>query len=153
MDAIHVYSIISDEQPIAATVTETLLQLVTPSTREAALMGFTLSAKSVVAGDVPMLVEILLQTTAGTSSGVTPAPYKRTNLPASLCTGCLKSFSGTEPTASTILRRFYETPVGGLIVYHFPEGQEIQIPVSTRLALRVTSPQNETVVAEMFFAE
>jgi hypothetical protein len=41
MDAIHVYSIISDEQPIAATVTETLLQLVTPATREAALMGFT----------------------------------------------------------------------------------------------------------------
>ena len=149
---IHEYSLISDEQALAAATAETLLQLVTPATREAKVLGFSVSAKSVTSSDVPMLIEILLQTTTGTGSAVTPAPYKRTNLPASLCTGCQKSFTA-EPTASTILRRFYLTPIGGLIVYHFPEGQEIQLPVSTRVGLRVTSPQAQTAVGELIFEE
>ena len=142
----HRYNIISDAQALAATVAETLLQLVTPATRRAKVTGFSIALESVTATDVPVLVELMLQTTAGTASAVTPTPFDQAD-PAALCTA-QKSFTA-EPTASTVIRRLKLTPIGGLIVYDFPEGEEITMAVSTRLGLRVTAPQAQTGTAEL----
>lgn len=147
----HQYSVISDEQALAAATAETLLQLVTPATRRAKVLGFSLCGASVTSSEAPMLVEFLLQTTAGTATAQTPAALDQAD-PAALCSA-QKSFTA-EPTASTILRRLKLTPVGGTIVYHFPEGQEIVMAVSTRVGLRVTSPSAQSnVTAELIYQE
>lgn len=147
----HQYSVISDEQALAAATAETLLQLVTPATRRAKILGFSLCGASVTSSEAPMLIEFLLQTTAGTAAAQTPQPLDDAD-PAALCTA-QKNFTA-EPTAGAIKRRLKLTPVGGTIVYHFPEGQELKIAVSARMGLRVTSPAAQSnVTAELIYQE
>lgn len=148
----HRYTTLSDAATLVAATAETLLQLVTPSTRRAKIVGFTLSLKSVTASDVPVDIEFLLQTTAGTASAATPEADDRAD-PAALCTA-QKTFT-VEPTASTILRRFSLTPVGGLIVCDLEAmGKVIKMLVSTRVGMRVTAPQAQSNVhAELWHQE
>jgi hypothetical protein len=148
----HIYNTMSDEQSLGAATTETMLQLITPATRRAAILGFTLAFAGVTASDVSALVEFLIQTTAGTSGAATPEPLDRADPPALVT--ALKGFSGAEPTSGAIIRRLRVTPVGGLVVYHFPMDQIIKMLISTRVGMRVTAPQAQAnVTAELLHQE
>lgn len=148
----HRYTTRSGAQSLAAATAETLLQLVTGSTRRAKIVGFTLSFSSVTATDVPVLVEFLLQTTAGTASAATPQPDDQAD-PAAIATA--QATFTAEPTASTVLRAFTLTPVGGHITCDLEAmAKEIKMLVSTRVGLRVTAPQAQSNVhAEVWHQE
>lgn len=146
----HIYTVVSDEQALAAATAETLLQAVTGATRRLKISGFSLSGASVTSSEAPMLIEFLLQTTAGTASAQTPEPLDRAD-PAAIFTA-QKNFTA-EPTAGAVLRRLKMTPVGGTIIYHFPERMEIVMPVSSRVGFRVTSPSAQSGVVGELFAE
>jgi hypothetical protein len=147
----HKYSIISAAENLSAATVETMLQLVTGATRRAKILGFSVAFPSVTSTDAPATIELLLQTDAGTASAVTPAALDQGD-PAAISTA-QKTFTA-EPTGSTVLRRMKVTPIGGTFVYHFPEGEEITMAVSTRVGLTINSPAAQTgVVAELFFQE
>lgn len=148
----HRYTTLSDAASLAAATAETLLQLVTPSSRRAKVVGLSLGFSSVTASDVPVLVELLLQTTAGTASAATPVADDQAD-PAALCTA-QKTFT-VEPTPSTVLRRMLLTPVGGLILVDLEAMDKVvEMLVSTRVGLRVTAPQAQTNVhAELWHQE
>jgi hypothetical protein len=144
----HRYTTLSGSQNLAAATAETLIQLVTGSTRRAEITGFTLAFPSVTAAHVPVLCEFLLQTTAGTASAVTPGADDQAD-PAAIATA-QKTFTA-EPTASTILRQFLLTPVGGLIICDLEAmNKTIRMLISTRVGLRVTATDAQTgVYAEL----
>lgn len=120
--------------------TQTLAQLITPSTRRAWILALWLSGKSVVATDVPILVYLARQSTAGTSgASVTPAPHNP-DYPAALST--VNVDFTVEPTTGVFAAGpFYMSPVGGLFVLQSPLGLEVEIPQSGRLGLIVVTPQ------------
>jgi hypothetical protein len=134
----HRYTTPSVASSLTAATAKTLIQLVTGSTRRAEVTGFTLGFSSVTASDAPVLCELLLQTTAGTASAATPQPDDQAD-PAAIVTA--QNTVTAEPTASTILRRFLLTPVGGLIICDLEAmGKVLRMLVSTRVGFRVTSP-------------
>lgn len=145
----HQYTIDSGDYSSLSTA-RTILQLVTGSTRRARLKEFGISFASVTATDAPVLVELGTETSAGTSSAFTPRPTDPTD-PASISTA-LNTFSGTEPTGFALAGPgpWRVTPIGGLFVYQFPEGEELVVAVSTRLAMRLTAPQAQSSVRGYF---
>lgn len=128
-----------------ATTTLTLMQLITPATRRLWLVEFSISGKSITASDIPIRVEWVRQTNAGTTGGaLTPAPVAP-SLPASLIT-VAKTFSA-EPTDGGVIPwgPYYFSPVGGTFVIQSPPDFEIEMNVSDRLGLRIVVPQSTTV--------
>lgn len=124
----------------------TLIQLAAAATRRLRLTELGVSAVSVTASDVPMLIEVLLETSAGTTPTTTLTPTAVDSAePAALMT----SFAGpyaTDPTGSTVYRNFMLSPIGSTFVIQFPLGTEIVVAVSTKLGIRATSPQAEANV-------
>jgi hypothetical protein len=122
---------------LVAATAKTMTQLGTPTGARARLIDFCVSFDGVTATAVPVTVEILLQTTAGTASTLTPAPVNAQQ-PAALCAG-LQTFTA-EPTASTVLYRWFTHPQGGQFLFQWPLGREPMIGTNSRIGLRVTAP-------------
>jgi hypothetical protein len=137
------YNISSGAATTITTAAQTLLQIATPSTRRARLIEFVISFSSVTATDAPVLIQIMRQTTAGTSTAVTPSALDPAE-PAALCSG--NDLFTVEPSASTILRSFLVTPIGSTLLYQVPLGNEIVVPISGFLGFRATAPQGETSI-------
>lgn len=126
---------------LSAATAKTLVQLVPASNTPVDLVELGVSFNGVTATDVPVLVELLRQSTAGTSSALTLVG-DREHESAAAKTTALQTFTA-EPTAGNILRSWYVTPVGGLFVIQFPLDREIAA-LSNRLGLRCTAPSAET---------
>lgn len=137
----HIYSIESGAVTLTGGVAQTVLQLVTGSTRRAKILEIGASFASVTATDVAGLVELRKQTTAGTSSSFTPYPNDSAD-PAAIQTA-LNTFT-VEPTdgSAAFMPPMLLTPIGGLLVYTITD--DIVIPVSTRVGLRLTFPGAES---------
>jgi hypothetical protein len=132
----HKYNVMSGDISLVAATAKTAIQIVTGATRKAKIEAITLSFASVTSTHTPVLVELLLQTTAGTMSAATPVALTQTD-PAALFTA--QNNATVEPTASTVLRAFRVTPIGGTAVIFLPPGQEIEQSISTRIGLRLTA--------------
>jgi hypothetical protein len=128
---------VSAAEALAGATAETVIQLLTPSTRKAQVIEIGIGFDSVTASNVPATVELLLQTTAGTGTSITPDPTDP-GMPAALVTA--QHHFTAEPTASTIRWATTMPVVGGLLIYQLPLDREIIMAVSTRLGLRITSP-------------
>ena len=135
----HIYTIKSGDYS-GLSAARTILQLVTGSTRRAKILEIGVSGGSVTATDAPVLIELGTETSAGTSSGTTPASDDADD-PVAISTA-LNNFSSTEPTgfAAVSSGPWRLTPIGGVLVYTFQPGQEFVMAVSTRFAIRVTPP-------------
>ena len=133
----HQYVARTLSNAIAATTAETLIQIVTPSTRRAELIRWGVSFDGVTATDAAVDVELLRQTTAGTASAQTPLLLNPAD-PAALCSAQI-TFTA-EPTAGDILEAHQVTPIGGLLVVEYARDERPVMAVSTRLALRATAP-------------
>jgi hypothetical protein len=138
-----------DGVALAAATVKTCLQIATPATVRAKIRGFSISFDGVTAANVPGLVEILRQTTAGTMTALTPAPVD-SSAPASLATA---SHTATaEPTAGTVIWRRRITPNGGLFEMYWPDDKDqLVVPISGFLGIRCTFAQVVNVSPSLEF--
>lgn len=135
----------------SGTAAKTILQIVTPSTVRALLEALELSFDGVLASATPVLVELLMQTDAGTGgTAVTPVAVDRAG-PASLVTA-QKGPAGTwtaEPAAGTVLWSHRVTPAGSTLLFPFPLGFGFKLNISQRLGVRVTAAATVNVCATL----
>jgi hypothetical protein len=148
----HIYDVaMTADANITAAVTTTVWQLITPATRWAKLKQVSFGFRSVTSTDVPGIVELVSQTTAGTSSAsLTPAP-RNPAMPAALASVNV-TFSA-EPTLGAVRWSHVLPPQGGNLIWQFPLGDEIIVNASQRLGLRVLFPQGQLVRASFTFEE
>lgn len=142
MASAHIYTInnAADVALVGATA-KTVIQIVTGATRKFWLKEMAIGFKSVTATDIPVLVQLVRQSTAGTMSANTPAPDVEGH-PAAISTA--QENATVEPTSGVVVKEWYITPIGGQLVYQLPLGDEIEMAVSSRLGLLVTAPQAES---------
>jgi hypothetical protein len=133
---------------LSAAATKTLVQIVTTTNQRIQVRGFGVSFNGTDATKEPILVDVLRQTTAGTSSALTLV--KGDPLTGTAVTTALQTFSA-EPTASDVLWSQYFTPVGGGIDLTLYPEDEITLGPSTRLGLRVTTGTGVTCSAAAYF--
>lgn len=133
----HIYRVDSGDYS-SVSAAKTLIQWVTGSTRRSKCLEFGVSFASVTSTDAPVLIDLIIETSAGTSSSATITAID-TGDPAAISTA-LNNFSSTEPTGTTATGSgpWRVTPIGGTFVYQFPQGMEPTVAISTRFALRVT---------------
>jgi hypothetical protein len=138
------------EALVAATV-ETILQVVGGAAKAPKLLEVGVSFNGVSPSAVPALVELVRQTSAGTSSAATFRPLDGAASPVEIT--ALSAFTAEPTDGGVILPAWYVTPNGGLFVYAFPSGNEITVPVTERLGLRATAPDAVSVTAYMVVEE
>ena len=137
------------DEALASAATETLLQVAAAATKRFRVVEFGVSFDGVSAGDAPVDVDLLRQTTAGTASttGVAPVEWDEAGEAA------LASFSHdftVEPTAGDVLGSWQVTPNGGLLVLQYPLGREPVVGLSGRIALRATTATDVTPNASAY---
>lgn len=136
---------------LTAATARTVLQLVTPASRKAWVEELKVAFESVTATDVPVIVECYRQSTAGSgSSAVTPRAVDE-GFPAPLCTAIQGPTA--EPTTGELVWQIEVTPIGGTLIYPWPEGKEPSMATSSRFGVVVTSPQAQNCRASLTYRE
>lgn len=154
MASAHIYTLSNPSDVTVATGPTTILQLATGTTRRAWLKEVQISFKSVTAADVPLLIRLVRQSTAGTATAIAAGNNLAPDVeghPASLSTG--NHTATAEPTGAVVVKQWYCTPVGGLFVYQWPLGDEVEVAVSSFLGLVITTPQSEVMRGYLKFNE
>jgi hypothetical protein len=151
MASAHIYTVnnAADVALVAATA-KTVIQLVTGATRKIWIKEMAIGFKSVTATDVPVLVQLVRQSTAGTMTANTPAPDVEGH-PAAISTA--QEAATAEPTSGVVVKEWLITPIGGQLVYQLPLGDEVEMAVSSKLGLLVTAPQAQSCRAYIKFNE
>jgi hypothetical protein len=134
---------------VAATV-KTVLQIVPAANRPVRAIELGISFDSVTSTDAPVVVELVRQSTAGTSSALTLVEDQE-NESASLVMTGLQTFTA-EPTLGNILRTWHISPIGGLFVIQWPLDRE-PVALGTRLGIRCTAPQAQAATAYLVGVE
>lgn len=110
-----------------------------------------ISFASVTATDVPALVEVGIITAAGTV-GTAFTPVQVTGH--TLASACAAGYNhSAEPTYNRILEATHVPVQQGLFEFWYPLGEEPQCDVSQGFAIRVTSPQAQSVFASLLYSE
>lgn len=133
------YGVVNDSGiALTAATAKTLLQFLAGTGGSFKLLEALVSFNGVTATNEPVLVEILLQTTAGTGGAATiqQADQERSD---SFATSAQKTFTA-EPTASTILWSGYIHPQTGYPIVPIPLPGVLQIASAQRLGIRATAP-------------
>ena len=138
------------EVALSGAVAKTILQLVAPSSQRVALLGFAVAFDGVSSTAEPVQVEILRQTSAGTSSAGTPVKDDD-SITDALRTTSRITFT-VEPTSGDVLRRYNVHPQTGFERVFGPD-EEIIIGGSDRLGIRCTAPVGVNVTGHMIFEE
>lgn len=132
---------------LSAAATKTLAQLVTTTNQSCAVRGWGISFNGTDATKEPILVDVLRQTTAGTSSALTIVEATTSNK--NPVTTALQTFT-VEPTASDVLWSMYFTPVGGGGDFILYPGEEFVVEASSRIGIRVTTGTGVTCSAAAY---
>ena len=136
---------------LTGTTAKTVATVITPATRRARIKRLTLGGLSVTASHAPGLVEFVQFDTDGTGTAVTPTALDSGET-ASLCTA--KVNYSAEPTTNAVVRSIFPlSPQGVTIEKSFGPGEELVVPVSKTLAIRITMPDNQNVWPEIEFSE
>lgn len=133
----------------STTSAKTILQLVAASNHRVKVKEFSLSCKGTNNTAAPVLVELVQQSTAGTSSSATPVKLDEST-DETLQTTAVKNCTA-EPTGSTVIKSIEVHPQAGY-VWQAPFGGELLIKGGTRLGMRVTAGADVNVNGE-FVAE
>lgn len=142
------YTASADGVALSAGVAKTVVNIATPSTIRARVTGVQVSFDGVTAGNVPALVELMRQTSAGTVTAVTPVPSDSA-APASLATAGKNA--SAEPTGTTVIKSFKLSPNGGTAFVPLQGTDMITVPVSGFFGIRVTAANVVNVNAEINF--
>lgn len=112
----------------------TLLQVIAPTNHRVLIWQSEFPFNGITAADPPVLLEWLIQSTAGTMTALTPIPYDATYDETVLTTA--QHTATAEPTAGNIKWSEYVHTQTGLIL---PHTKPIVVPGGTRLGVRYTS--------------
>lgn len=134
------FSVIPTPPTIAtATGPRTLLQIISPSSQKVIVEEILISCNGITAADPPVLFEIMYQTTAGTSSAVTPVKWNDADTE-SIQTTALGGFSSTEPTSGNVIwSEYIHTQTGDRETAVSIRTPGFIIAGGKKLALRYTS--------------
>lgn len=127
---------------LPGTAARTIVQVVAGATKRVKIKEFGISFDGTDATKTPVLVDLIRQTSAGTTSSAVTLGLNDTVLEAAVATA-IQNPTGGEPTdagtGAIFLRSYYVSPAAGLFVMQFPLGDEPVIPLSGRVGLRVTT--------------
>ena len=138
----------SGAQTTVANTAKTILQITASSNNRVVVTGFSVTVAGTSAVDITL--RVLRQTTAGTAGTTSGLITKLTDeLTGSILTSASTGFSA-EPAAGDVLQ--YKKLQGAFEKY-FPMGQEINMMISGRLGIEVTTVTAATVAAEFYFEE
>lgn len=112
----------------------TLLQLIAASNHRTIVKQIDVSFNGVTAGDGPILIDVMVQTNAGTQSALTLSKINSLDTE-TLQTTATQGFSSTDPTSTTTIWQGYWHEMTGGVIPVF----DIPIPGGTRLGVRYTS--------------
>lgn len=135
---------------LTAATAKTIRQLVPAANAPIRLRELCISFDGVAATNVPVLVELLRQTTGGTSTSQTPVPESEADSKAALAT--YRDTITAEPTAGSVLRSWYVTPAGGLLIVQWAPGEGPEA-LTYRLGLRATAPNTVNCAGSLTFEE
>jgi hypothetical protein len=135
---------------------KTCLMVITPAQFGGALRKARIAFDGVTASAVPALVEVVRSTNATNSTPGTGNTSESANIQQykgrSITIGFTAfSASTSEPTALTVMDSWLLTPAGGLVVYDFPLGDEIECDVSAGLGVRINAPANVNARVSLSF--
>ena len=139
------------EIALAAGTAKTILQLVAPTNQRLRLTGFGVFFDGVSSTAEPVQVELLTQTSAGTSSAGTPV--KDGDPGSETLQGTSRITITAEPTAGNVLRRYEIHPQGGGLERVLSYDEQINIPGGTRLGIRCTAPATVNATGHMTYEE
>lgn len=154
MASAHIYTANNQaDVALVAATAKTVLQLATAATRKLWVKEVQISFKSVTATDVPVLVQLRRQSTVGTMTAIVTANIAPDVEGHPGAITAANENATVEPTTGVIVKEWYITPIGGVLVYQLPLGDEVEMAVSSMLGLVVTAPQAETCRAYIKFNE
>jgi hypothetical protein len=135
---------------------KTCLMVLTPAQFGGALRKARVAFDGVTASAVPALVEVVRSTNATNSTPGTGNTNENANIlqykGRSITAGFTAfSASTSEPTVLTVMDSWLLTPAGGLVVYDFPLGDEIECDVSAGLGVRINAPANVNARVSLSF--
>ncbi len=140
---------INSQAMVAATV-QTLIQLLAVANHRVALLGYGIGGEGTSNTEVPGVIDILRQSTAGTASALTLVKLQETISETLLTTG--QEDVTVEPTPGDILRTHTVHPQAALDIRD-AFSREIIMGGAGRLAMRAEYTQAQTVDAYMDFEE
>lgn len=136
---------------LTGTTAKTVAAVITPATRRIRIKRVTLTGLSATSSHVPGTMEIVQFDTDGTGTAVTPVALDASET-ASLCTA--KVNYTVEPSGGVVIRSVTGvSPQGVTFEKSFGPGEEVVVPVSKVIGVRVTFPDNQTVWPEIEYAE
>lgn len=127
------------EVALSAGVAKTVLQIAAPANQQVALTGWGIFFDGISPTAEPVQVEVMIQTTAGTMTSLTPRMTNRG------CSGTLQTTAQhtatAEPTAGDVMDPKEVHPQAGYEKQIAPYSpQEIVLAGGNRLGIKVTSP-------------
>lgn len=126
-----------DAVVLTAATAKTVLGWQAPEEHGLSWLGFEASLNGVTSTEAPVLVELCRCTfaTAGTSSAVTEAQESGRSV--AIPGSAFYNFTA-EPTVITPVRNFFLTPVGGLAIVSFDEGEGWDCDAGEGFVIRLT---------------
>lgn len=143
------YNVSTGSVALVAATEKTVVQVATDASNRAKV-GYISVAFDGAASASPATVTLIRQTTAGTTSAVTPAPLDPA---APACSTTAGKDASAEPTAGTILYTWFIVPNGGLFAIVFAPCEEPTVDVSGRLGVTIDSPASCNATVNMTFVE
>lgn len=135
---------------VSAATAKTVVGILGSAADTIALKRIRVSFASVTATDVPALVEVGIITAAGTSTAFTPVQVAGSTLASSAAAGYNHT---VEPTYNRVFESTHVPVNNGFAEWWYPLGEEPQCDPSQGLAIRVTSPQAQSVLASILYSE
>jgi hypothetical protein len=134
------FTFASGAKALVAATAQTTLQITAPANQRLKLLHATVAFDGTNAAAVPVNIQIVRQTTAGTFSATLSAGRVNTGTSDETAQAVGKTTSTAEPTYSDVLEDFNITPNAGTLIYDLPFSQEHQVPGGGRVGIVLTAP-------------
>ncbi len=131
------FAAVKVSEEIAAGAPETLLQVVAATNHQIDILGWSVSFAGVTVTDEPIEVQLIRQSTAGTSSSLGLVKWEDSDSDTIDATA-LHDFT-VEPTLGDLLTSVLVHPQGGYEIW-YPAGAEPKIGGGDRMGIKVIAP-------------
>lgn len=150
MSAEQQYSVAVLGEGLTAGIVETALQVVAGASKRAEVIRWSVSFNGTDGTKAPVRVELMRQTSAGTSTAYTPKKIDPAG-DAPLLTG--RTAFTAEPTTDDVLETYYVSPNAGLLVIEYAPDDRPRIAAAGRMAIRLLANDAVSFNAYMVAAE
>ena len=146
----QIFTLQDSEVALVAATAKTIIQTVAPTNHRQKILGWGVFFDGTSVTAEPVQVELIRQSTAGTSVALTPVKDDD-SLAESILSTALKTFS-VEPTSTDIIDVVEVHPQQGYEIM-YPLGQEKKVGGGDRVGIRCTAPAAVNVRAKMRIEE